>query len=226
MRYIALTVAAVFLFSHTVFAATAINQAGADKLKPQLLETLKNLEVQLKAQGYTLKQEGPLLIEPAGNYYAITTSALSLTFGANISRNIGMVAINAIPTDDPDIFKVAIAIPTPITDTTADGKQTGIITLGTQNMNGLWHLKANTFIQLAATYKDIQYKNIAENKTFTLPELAATIKLSKNDQNLWSGPTTIDIKNPSYTSPISNVTIQKISMLILIFLRGNMLKKK
>lgn len=197
----ALSVSAFALLAFASFpalAAPAIDKAGADALKPRMAETLKHFTTYLAQSGMVLKQEGDLAVEPAGNYYAITTPALSVVMPNNVTRSIGMLAINAIPTDDPDVIKVALAIPTPMTDTAATGEKVGSVTIGQQNLGGAWHMKALSFTSLSGNYKDIRIVDTTKDKDTAIPSMTVSLNLVKGADNLWSGPTDIQMNDVTY----------------------------
>lgn len=201
----------LFLSIPAAFAAP-VDQAGADALKPKVAATLAHFQGVLKASGATLLQDGNLLVEPAGTYYAITTPTLTIRRPGGIVRNVGMVAINAIPTDNPDIFKVAVALPTPMTDKDPSGKDAGSLSIGQQTMNGVWNMAAQNFTDLNASYKDIRIIDTINNTNITIASLANTIKLSRSTGNLWSGPSETSLAKVTYTSPAYDASIGSVLM--------------
>lgn len=187
---------AVFL-SLPALAAAPIDQAGADALKPRVAESLDGFAASLQQAGITVHQTGNLLVEPAGAYYAITTPNITLQMPGNVTRTVGMVAINAIPTADPDIFKVAVALPTPMMDTNEKGETIGSLAIGQQAMNGLWHMKALTFVEVNGSYKNIRIVNSAQGTETQIPGMTATVKLTQSGK-LWSGPADVMLTNYSH----------------------------
>lgn len=181
-------------------AAPAVDDAGAAALKPRLAETLKLFTDSLAQQGYLVKQEGEMTVEAAGTYYAVTTPILSLALPNGATRSIGMVAINAIPTDDPDIIKVAIAIPTPIVDKDPNGKPLGQITIGNQALSGQWHLAGAAFVQLDARYANIVAVDTLNATETKVPSLAIAMQLQKAADGKWTGPSEIIATNYSHRS--------------------------
>jgi|GEM_PF-3421584 len=211
MRRIAVFVFALLLASPAM-AAPAIDKAGADALKPFVAATITHFEGVFKEYGMTLKKQGELIVEPAGSYYAITTPSFTLDMGSNITRNIGMLAINAIPTDTPDILKIAMALPTPITDKAADGTVVGNITIGKQTMNGLWHMKAMDFVQLDASYQNVHSIDPFDKSDIVIPALTAKRNMTNLSGNIWSGATDLAATNPKYTSSKGTITASDFHM--------------
>lgn len=153
-------------------AAPAVDQAGAEALKPRIEETLGMTAQILKSRNCTMERQGELEVEPAGSYYAITTPALSFTCAGGMTRSVGMLAINAAPTDDPNLFKVAMALPTPMTDTDKQGSKVGTLSLGPQSMSGLWNMKDHSFESIAASYRDVRYTEEGTGRTMSLASLS------------------------------------------------------
>lgn len=181
------------------FAAAKIDQAGADALKPRIADSLASVAASFSQSGITMQQTGSLLVEPAGDYYAVTTPNITLALPNGVTRTVGMVAINAIPTDNADVFKVAVALPTPMIDT-RDGKTVGALEIGTQSMNGIWNLAALAFLQLDADYKNIRQNDQTRNTLTTVPELTIDTKLTPNG-TLYSGPLEMVFTGMSRTEP-------------------------
>lgn len=202
-----LTFFCVALLSVQAWAAPAIDQAGADALKPRFVEMLGHYEASLKKDNISLRREGQLLVEPAGSYYAVTTPSLTLVLPNGNTRTLGMIAINTIPTDDPDLFKVALALPTPMIENDAGGKQVGALSIGRQTMNGLWSMKAGAFMSLNADYKDVHMVNAAQGTDITIPSLVVMADMKEDGPNLWSGPTELDAGNITIKDAKGGMTI-------------------
>ncbi|MBU6234837.1 MAG: hypothetical protein KGQ41_03245 [Alphaproteobacteria bacterium] len=209
-----LVLAFSLLFSGAALAAPAIDKAGADALKPRLEQGLDVLAANFKAKGLLLERTGPLTVEPAGTYYAVTTPSLALIMPGNIKRTIGMVAVNAVPTANPDVLKVAMALPTPIIDTDGMGKAVGKTTIGSQTMNGLWNVPAMMFTQLTANYGNVQ--TVGDGFKTTLPQLAVKMLLSDNGKGLYSGPSEAVATNITHETTAKKYTISQLALKTVI----------
>ncbi len=174
--------------------AASIDQAGATALKPGIAGALDALAASLQGAGIQMLRTGDLMVEPAGSYYAITTPSIVLKMPGGITRTVGMVAINAIPTTDPSIYKVAVALPTPMLDTDAAGKNVGSLSLGRQAMNGFLNLKALNFTELNANYSEVRFVNATTNTEMLLPQASVTLRLAPNGAS-WSGPLEAAVNN-------------------------------
>ncbi|HEY8963874.1 MAG TPA: hypothetical protein VIN59_05350 [Alphaproteobacteria bacterium] len=187
--------------SMPAYAAPAVTQEGAAALKKLSEAALAKQESSLKSAGLTLIKQGDVVVEEAGTYYAVTSPNLSLKMPDGVTRNIGMIAINAIPTDDPKIYKMAVALPTPIVDTDAAGNTVGTLTIGSQTMNGSFNFDAQNFTSVTGDYKNIvSTRNNGEH--LTIGSLGIRMDLTDQGQGLWSGPTNIAVADMTYKNAL------------------------
>jgi|GEM_PF-4385991 len=169
---------ALTLCATPAFAAPAITQEGAEALQKLAEAALTSQTTAYKNAGSTLISEGRMVVEPAGTYYALTTPQLSLKMPDGVTRSIGMLAINAIPTEDPDTYKMAIALPTPMMDKNASGQTIGQIDIGSQTMNGLYHFNLQNFSELMADYKNIRFASTT-GPDYTIGSAAVQMTMDK-----------------------------------------------
>lgn len=197
------------LLSVPAYAAPAINQAGADALKTKVQAMLDNTAANYKKNNQALKLTGDLTVEAAGTYYAVTTPSIAI-HSAEGTRTIGMLAVNAMPTDDPDVFKIAMAVPTPITDTDKAGNVYNTITIGKQSLTGQVLLKtgAPVFLDMDSSYADIHMINTATDTEINVPSMTMTVRLAKDAKNpaQWAGPTEKTLQGATYRA--GNVTLR------------------
>lgn len=198
-----LLIASALLLSFPALAAPAIDEAGAQALKPRIDDALNYLAQTMQKSGVTMERTGDLMVEPAGTYYAITAPHITLDMPGGIRRTVGMIAINAIPTDDPDVFKVAIALPTPMMDTDAKGDRIGSLSIGSQNMSGLWNMPAAAFIEMNGQYQNIRLTNTAQGLDVSIPAMAITGKLTQSG-GTWQGPAQVQITNLSHKDKLAS----------------------
>ena len=196
--------------------AVEINDEGAEKLKKMLSSHMENYKKSIKTSGGNLKSEGEITIEQGDGYYAATLPAT--TYETIIGNNvkIGLVAINAIPTDSPDNWKFSMAIPTPILITNKEDKTIQRFDIGKQKMGGLWSEKLENFSTIDAQYDDIKFTDIETNSFFNIKKLAVNSKLKESKQNLWDGPTNVILSNLSAgsTEKPKELTIEEIGTVI------------
>lgn len=187
-------------------AAAAVTQDGADRLKTSLSQSLETRAQVLKKEGITLNQTGTMMAEVADNYYAITTPEISMTLPGGVTRNIGMVAINANPENgDANRYRVAVAMPTPINDVATATPATVLQSLvfGQQSFSGIYDMAVQNITSFDATYKDVSLTRPADALDVRLPELKTSLALAKNGTT-WAGPWDMNAQNFSYTGSGSN----------------------
>jgi len=198
-----LTLVFATLLSFPAFAAPAIDEAGATALKPRFQQAIDQMAASMQKSGITMERAGDLMVEPAGTYYAVTSPNITLKMPAGITRTVGMVAINAIPTEDPDVFKVAVALPTPMIDADASGNNVGSLSFGSQTMNGLWNMKVSTFVEMNGSYKNVRLVNNAQGIDMSIPSLTLTSKLTQNGK-FWQGPSEAVLSNVSHKDGVGS----------------------
>ncbi len=174
------------LFSQPAHAA--LDEKGAQELKIMFTDWLKKHEDGMAARGGKLIKDGEVTVEISDNYYAVTLPHLTAQ-GPDGSRvDIGMVAINAMPGDTPETWKMTAAIPTPVIFYDAQGNAETTVSIGQQNFAGIWNKKFKGFIKLQAQYKNMTVKMADNSFTATLPDSRAVYDLKDDGTGLWSGP--------------------------------------
>jgi hypothetical protein len=150
----------------------------------------------MKVSQQELRAEGPLTVEPAGKYYAVTMPHLSLHEPDGSYTDFGIFAINAIPGDKPGEWKITVATPTPITGYNAAKKPELRITLGGQSFNGIWNEKNVSLSKLDAEYKNIVVEQPLEGYTMKTPKATLSYNLTPgpNGKTL-SGPARYELTN-------------------------------
>lgn len=149
----------------------------------------------------TLKMDGPIGVEPAGDYYAITMPQLSLQYADGQKLNIGMLSINASAADKPGEWKMTVALPTPMVGVDAAGKENLRIVLGDQKVAGIWNESIKGFTKLDAAYKNIRLDFPANAGFVDIAQALVRYDFTSNAQNLWSGPAYFEAANASWKLP-------------------------
>lgn len=185
----------IFALSTSASYAVEISDKGAQSLKAMLSKQLDNYKKTIEGTGGTLKTQGDISIEQGDSYYAATLPALTYVtaFGENVK--IGLVAINAIPTDNPQDWKISMAIPTPILVTNASDAEIKRIDIGEQNMGGLWSGALNNFSKLSSQYSNIKFTDLKNNSGFDIGKIIIKSDLTEKKTDSWAGPTQITLSN-------------------------------
>lgn len=184
--------ALVCVMGWTAPAFAAADSEGAIALKSVFEGILDQYASSQSLTGGTLNREGEIVVEPAGEYYAVTLPAMSFVDASGGKTDLGMIAINASAGDKPGTWKMAIALPSPIITTDETGKTISKIELGAQRMAGLWDDQLAYFSKLDAAYENskVHIFNTENTITVTLPKMAVKANMEEVSPGLYSGPFT------------------------------------
>ncbi len=179
------------------FAHAQASEEGAQSVRAMFQKTLDYQAAVNKLQGGSeLITEGELVVEPAGNYYAVTFPHIKLKYPTGELLDIGMISANVSQRKTPGRWAVTMAIPTPLVFLNASGTQDFRINIGSQSTAGIWDEKSSTFMKMDAAYKDITLdSDNDETLEFTLPQVAVRYDFDVSPEGLWSGPGFFVINN-------------------------------
>jgi hypothetical protein len=203
-------------------APSALAQSNAadhtEKLRSLFSDFLQDQAEKLQAATppATLTQEGPIDVEKAGAYYAVTLPQLSIKTDNGPILQIGMISINVTPAPNPGEWKMTMALPTPISGFEADGREHYRIDLGSQKTAGIWNEALRTFTTIDAQYKDIAVTFPHTRGSIRVPDFLMRYDLNMVDKGLWSGPIFWRILNADWSLPSEGEkgSAEKISLLI------------
>jgi hypothetical protein len=176
-----------FLLSSPV-RAVEIDKKGAKELKNMFEEILEFQQDAASLNRGKMKIDGEIKVEPADSYYAVTLPHISFVEPGEGYFNVGIIAINVIPSEDTDLWKMSVALPTPMTGYDAGGNPVFTVDLGRQRMFGVWHKQFENFVKLDAAYENMLFSLAAENVSFTMPSMKIFYNLNENEKGGWSGP--------------------------------------
>lgn len=179
----------------SVPAHAAVKAEDGQRLKTLFTEMIERYRNESKIQGGDLLTEGEVMVEPSDSYFAITLPHMTAVAADKAKVNLGMISVNAVPGDKPLEWKMTVAMPTPITLTGPDGKQSATISFGSQNFIGVFHETFRNFVRLNAKYGNIVFHDTVENVKITIPESSAVYDLKEDANKLWSGPMVISAKD-------------------------------
>lgn len=208
----------ILLFNVPSAYAVEINDAGAKNLKKTLSAHLESYKKSFQNTGGTLKTDGDITIEQGDGYYAATLPAATFETATGENIKFGLIAVNAIPTDNSDNWKISMAIPTPILITDKDDTILQRIDIGAQNMGGLWSTKLENFAKLKAQYDDIKFTDIKSGSFFNIRKVFLNSDLEEKKDGLWSGPTNFTLSEFSVGKPDTkqNLTLKEMSATVNI----------
>lgn len=182
-------------------AAPPVDEKGAVQVKALFEKILQQQKSDMQDDGGQLILDGDMLVEPASGYYAVTLPPVSAIFEDGGRLDVGIVALNVMPTDDPDQWKMTLALPSPITFHAAGTKETIALTAGEQYFAGVWHEKFENFTKLKAQYKNVAIRSGDRTLDITIPQLEAVYDLVESPSHEWSGPMRVTVRGLKGTVP-------------------------
>lgn len=186
-----LFLALCFLALFNAPAYSAVDESGRKQLETVVNNIIGLYREKVEERGNTLVTEGELLVETNDDYYAITLPFIKIIHANDMHTDVGMIAVNAIPGDDPDSWKVTLAVPTPIIKYDTLDNPVTTVNIGSQNFMGVWNEKFRNFIKLNAAYKNVEINNKTQDFRVTIPEITLVNKIEEGEGGLWSGPSRI-----------------------------------
>lgn len=193
-----------FLLAIALWAApahAAIDKAGAAKLKTMMEKTIAGWAAHMEGRGEELVLDGPVMVEPNGTYYAVTIPGMKIGDMDGARVEMGMVAINAMPAARPDQWKMTVALPTPMTGFDEDQAVSWHITIGKQNLAGIWQEAMNGFVKLSAAYGDIVVMDAAHKPMATIKNIEMSADFNESAAGDWSGPFEATVKGLALSAP-------------------------
>lgn len=209
IQFAALTLCLALTVLSPAYAATPTTPEGADKLKAILTRYLDYQKTFASTEGQgLLKLDGEIIVEPQDTYYAVTLPHAKIDYIDGGRLEIGIISINASEADEPNRWKMSVAIPTPMIAFDKDSNQIARIAIGGQRFAGIWDDEMESFIKLDAAYKDIAVESANPAHTISIPETQIRFDFSENDKGLWSGPGFIALKNINAEMPTADTTLK------------------
>ena len=182
-------------------ARAAVDAKGAQHLKTMFETILKQHKADIDDESMQLKLDGTVMVEPAGDYYAVTLPHLSAIFTDGGRANLGIISLNVMPTNDPLQWKMTLALPSPITFYDTQEKAF-TVTVGKQYFAGIWHEKFENFIKLKAQYKNVILRTADNSFNITVPDISSVYDMSENaSTHLWSGPMQVSLSGLQVSLP-------------------------
>ncbi len=211
----------LLLLARPAMAAPGITPEGAQQLRTVMNNFMAIQKKAAEAGGTTkVTYEGEVVVEEAGDYYAVTLPFTKITYNNGEHLDVGMISVNASHADDPGQWKMRLALPTPLVVQDAANAEIMKISLGTQNASGIWDEKIQNFVKLDALYKDIAVTSPAMNAAIPVTTVIYDFKKEAGSSRL-SGPSTITLSNPAMTvktdqGSTDTVTAKEVKLLSML----------
>lgn len=182
-----------FAFGNNANAQTT--PEAKTSLQNTLQETLDMYTEAAKQSGVELTYNGPIEITDNGSYYAAKLPHLTLKSPSGGHTDIGVISINAMQGDTPELWKMTLALPSPMASYDAEGSPLMSFALTEQKFAGVWHQGVQHFVKLNAEYNDVSARDAMGNGA-TIGKIKSIYDLNHGEgNNLWSGPMEVTVSN-------------------------------
>lgn len=157
-------------------------------LKESLSGILENRKKMVALTGIRMITDGDIIIEPSQEYHAITFPHVAFVYPNGSRLDIGMIAANAVPTENEDSWKITLAIPRPIVKKTAAGITEYELDIGSQRLAGILHVPSGNFIKMDGTLGNVRLTNFQDNIIITVKETDILLDFDRDEKSeLWNG---------------------------------------
>lgn len=169
-------------------ASQDIHQEKLKSFFESILERQKNIAKETSNQIIT---KDNITIEKADDYYAITLPEMTYVLENGSKRKIGIIAINASPTEDTNIWKFSLSLPSPLSFTKIDDSLIAEINIEDQKAGGILNLSTEEIEEFSAQYSDISIRYPEFQETHKIKETLIKHKKTQTQFNLQN----IDFEN-------------------------------
>lgn len=202
MRFLTVftTFICIGIFAGTPSQAQDINAEGAERLK-----TIFEDYIALQADT-AMTYNGDVVVEQANGYFAVTLPELSIEYSGGEKLTVGIISVNAVPHDAPDLWHMSVALPTPFLYRD-DDETLYEVHLGEQTIKGVWHEAMRGFVELNARVGNVKASGRDDDAmpfTMDVGSIMAVIDMERAEDPqlgpLWSGPVNFALDNFSLSS--------------------------
>lgn len=196
-------------------ASAQTTNASEQEVLKLMHDFLNSQKQSVSSQGYEMKREGDFNVSSQGDYFSVTSPALSVVFEDQSKLDIGIVAMNVAKADRPDFWKTTIAFPRPMIITDSKGNRVSTIDIGQQRFAGLWHAPSQQYLKFDGVLKDIEISSQRNNEKLLIRSFALKSDLQEQSSGLWSGPAEYKIENMRLTDNTGNQEMFKIDSIAI-----------
>ncbi len=179
-------------------SATPINEDGAQKLKASFQNLLDYQKTINEAFGsVTINYQGELTIKQEADYYSITLPHITVKNPdtEDVSMDLGIITINAMPDDKPEYWKMTLEIPSKITLSDKTEDDDFIINFGKQDIMAIFNDRLGYFTKLDMKLSEISFDAGKEDIGVKLGGIEFYINTEEGEDQKFSGPGHVLINN-------------------------------
>lgn len=150
-----------------------------------------------------IEKIGERTIEKQDSYYAVTSPHYSLNFKDGSKFDIGIIASNIVPHTQEGQWKLAQALPTPMSFIDQNGQATVRVDIGGQRSACLYDDNLGGYCaKLDQSLSNVRIQDLDKNVSVIMGEIRAANILEKTNkgENTWSGPSYIKLNDFSLES--------------------------
>ncbi len=186
------------LFSLVSPAGAQISDEGASRLRAILQKALDMQTEQVKLRGDEILLDGAINVEKKDTYYAAQMPAITILSSDKQTRVVlGRVAVNAMPGSTDDLWKLAVAIPSPIL--VYDGEKPFMtISLGAQSLSGIWSEALWGFVKLDMRIENVSVRSDDLNFVMDVSKVDGRYDLNETGKGMLSGPMDVSLQGLSF----------------------------
>lgn len=187
----------VFWGSHHGAHAADITDRDAQRLKLLFIDEMSKQREAIEQRGGFISLLGAVEVEKADTYYAVTLPEMNVvdTVSGNLTQ-IGLIAINAVPTDNPTQWKMSMTLPSRIETQNKEGNIISTVTIGTQRFGGLWDETLGGFEKLAVRYQDVGIVT-QDGRQLNIEQIMMAMNSAQKENDLIDHQNKIDVSGIS-----------------------------
>jgi hypothetical protein len=193
------------------------NSDDALRLKTSLQSFLDyQKKVNEASGGVVVEYQGSLDVTAQGEMYGITFPRILIkgedtAQANNLILDLGIVSMNAIPAEKPNEWKMSVTLPSSYSFTDTDG-EVFAMTMGMQNLVGLYSEKRGYFTKVSGAMSDFTFKVQGEDIGLKIGAITLVSNMDEDDNGLYSGPASFEIKDLSLNDPEENFDLSLASL--------------
>ncbi len=185
--------------------AAQINEAGAEKLRKTLQDTLDyQKEVNEAFGSLSIVYEGDLKVEAKKGFYSATLPHMKITSpdklqeeGLSFTFDIGTISLNAIPSDDEKHWNVNIAWPSKMSMYENANEDVMDLVVGEQNIIAVLDNRLGFFTKLNADFKSVQVLLDGQDTGVSFGGIRIYQNFEEKEDTYFSGPFNIKFTDVS-----------------------------
>lgn len=222
LKFKSAMIALAILFFATTAQAQNFTEAGADEIKTEIQSWLDQqiaLATPHKTTGAVvtgdhIETTGALTVTPEEGYYAAKLPFITLRLADGERFDIGQIALNIIPDEDNNLWRVTMALPKTMSLFDAAEEPQLKLTLGQQHFGGLWDPSRHIYIRYDGDYHDLKIERQDPSQVSSIGrvQMMQNLQPAAEMVDLYSGPMNASFSDINLALPsIGRLKIESLS---------------